>query len=214
NSTVNTLPVAPPTYSTDATSPFYLMVKQVYDASLTLSDDQKAMAIFWRDVPGVTSPGHWLSIVQQVMKKVETQLDKAALTYALSGAAINDALITCFKAKYHFNLLRPITFIREVKGYGNWNTFIGTPAHPEYPSAHSSLSAAAADVLTELFGKPNSFTDHTYDYMGLAPRTYASYTGIAEEAGMSRLYAGIHYLPSIQAGLVQGRKVTSNIFSK
>lgn len=214
NSTANTLPIAPPVYSSETSSPFFQMVKQVYDASFTLTEDQKAKAIFWRDVPGVTSPGHWLSIVQQVIKKEGARLDKAALAYALSGTAINDALITCFKAKYHFNLIRPVTFIRDIKGNGDWNSFIGTPAHPEYPSAHSSLSAAAADVLTELFGQPGSFTDHTYNYLGLAPRTYSSYSAIAEEAGISRLYAGIHYLPSIQAGLVQGKKVTSNIFLK
>jgi hypothetical protein len=46
-------------------SAFFEMAKQVYDASLNLSEEQKAMAMFWRDVPGVTSPGHWISIVQQ-----------------------------------------------------------------------------------------------------------------------------------------------------
>lgn len=214
NSTTNTLPVAPPVYSTETSSPFYQMVKQVYDASLTLTDDQKAMAMFWRDVPGASSPGHWLSILQQVMKKSETKLDKAALAYALTGTAINDALITSFKAKYHYNLVRPVTYIREVMGYTNWNTFIGTPAHPEYPSAHASLSSAAADVLVELFGSPQAFTDHTYDYLGMAPRTYSSLSAIGEEAGMSRFYSGIHYLPAIQAGFAQGKKVTANIFSK
>lgn len=214
NSLTNTLPVAPPAYSTEISSPFYQMAKQVYDASLTLTDDQKAMAIFWRDIPGASSPGHWLSILQQVIKTSETKLDKAALAYALTGTAINDALITCFKAKYHYNLIRPITYIREVMGYNNWNTFIGTPAHPEYPSAHASLSSAAAEVLIEMFGNPKTFTDHTYDYMGLAPRTYSSFTAIGEEAGMSRFYPGIHYQPSIQAGLTQGKKVTANIFSK
>ncbi len=213
NSTAGTLPDAPPVYSTETTSPFYQMAKQVYDASQTLTDDQKAMAMYWRDVPGVTSPGHWLSILQQVMGKVETKLDKAALAYALTGTAINDALITCVKAKYHFNLVRPVTYIREVMGYSNWNTFIGTPAHPEYPSAHGSLSAAAAAVLEKLFGAAGSFTDHTYDYLGMAPRTYSSFAAIGTEAGLSRLYAGIHYPQAIHAGLIQGIKVTANIFS-
>ncbi len=212
-STTNTLPGAPLAYSTEAASPFYQMAKQVYDISQTLTDDQKAMAIFWRDVPGVSSPGHWLSILQQKLHSSETKLDKAALAYALTGIAINDALISCFKAKYQYNLVRPITYIREVMGSTTWNTFIGTPAHPEYPSAHSSLSAAAAGVLEELFGNTGSFTDHTYDYLGYAPRVYSSFTAIAAEAGLSRLYAGIHYSQSIDAGLVQGKKVAANIFS-
>ena len=210
-STANTQPTAPVPYSTDPSSPFYQMVKEVYDVSLTLTDEQKAMAAFWRDVPGVSSPGHWLSILQQVMQSKSTKLDKAVVAYALTGAAINDALIACFKSKYQYNLVRPVTYIREVMGQTMWNSFLGTPNHPEYPSAHSSLSAAAGETMEKLFGI-NSFVDHTYDYLGFAPRAYNSYTAIGEEAGQSRIYAGIHYLPSVDAGLNQGKKVADNIF--
>lgn len=213
NSTENTQPVAPIAFSAETKSAFYQMVKEVYDASQTLTDDQKAMAMFWRDVPGVSSPGHWLSILQQVMRKVpNTGLDRAAFAYAFTGAAINDALIACWKSKYQYNLVRPITYIRNVMGFQSWNAHLGTPAHPEYPSAHSSLSAAAAGVMQDMFGNIGSFTDHTYDYLGFAPRTYYSLTAIANEAGLSRWYAGIHYLPSIDAGLKQGKKVADNIF--
>ena len=211
-STQNAQPPAPPVYSTDPKSPFYQMVKQVYDASQTLTDDQKAMAIFWRDVPGgATSPGHWLSILLQVVRQKTTSLDDAALAYALTGIAINDALISCFQSKYQHNLVRPITYIREVMGYSAWNSYLGTPAHPEYTSAHAALSSAAAAVMEKLFGNIGSFTDHTYDYLGFAPRTYISFTAIGEEAGLSRLYAGIHYQQSIDAGLYQGRKIADNI---
>jgi len=212
-SIAGTEPAAPPAYSTDPSSPFYKMVKQVYDVSQTLTDEQKAMAIFWRDVPGATSPGHWLSIVQQVVRQKGSPLDKAALAYAVSGVAINDALISCFKYKYQHNLVRPITYIRDVMGHSAWSPYIGTPAHPEYVSAHSNLSAAAASVLEKVFGNLGSFTDHTYDYLGFAPRTFTSFTAIAEDAGQSRLYAGIHYQQSIDAGLLQGKKVAANILS-
>jgi hypothetical protein len=208
----NTMPGATVSYSTDPSSPFYKMVKEVYDVSLTLTDDQKAMAIFWRDVPGVSSPGHWLSILQQAIRIKKNSLDETAFAYALTGTAINDALISCFQAKYEYNLVRPITYIREVMGHETWNAYLGTPAHPEYISAHSSLSAAAAAVLEKTIGNVNEFTDHTYDYMGFAPRTYTSFTAIANEAGLSRLYAGIHYTQSINAGLTQGKKVANNIF--
>jgi hypothetical protein len=212
SSTEGTQPAAPIAYSTDPQSPFYLMVKNVYDVSQTLTDEQKAIALSWRDVPGATSPGHWLSILQQVIKIKKINLDEAALAYALTGSAINDALISCFETKYKYNLVRPVTYIREVMGYSTWSSFIGTPAHPEYSSAHASLSMAAASVLDKLFGGFQSFTDHTYDYLGFAPRTYSSFAAIAEEAGISRLYAGIHYRPSIDAGLLQGKKVAENIF--
>ena len=212
-STANSSVPAPLTYSATPGSPFYNMVNDVFTASQNLTDDQKAMAMHWRDVPGVTSPGHWLSILQQVIRKEDAKLDKAALAYALTGAAVNDALISCFHEKYKHKLVRPVTYIREEMGHSAWNSYLGTPPHPEYPSAHSSLSAAAADVLQRLFGNPGSFTDHTYDYLGFGARTYTSYSAIAVEAGKSRLYAGIHYQPSIDAGIEQGKKVSANIFS-
>lgn len=208
----NTQPAAPINYSTDPGSAFYQMVKQVYDVSQTLTDDQKAMAMFWRDVPGVTSPGHWVSILQQVIRQTNTKLDKAAIAYALTGAAINDGLISCWKSKYNYNLVRPITYIRNVMEYSSWNSLLGTPPHPEYSSAHTVLSMAASETLFQLFGHIGSFTDHTYDYMGFAPRSYSSFLAIGEEAAQSRLYAGIHYQPSINAGKVQGKKVAANIF--
>lgn len=212
-STANTTAPLPVAYSEETNSPFYQMVKEVYDASKNLTEDQKAMAIFWRDVPGTTSPGHWLSILQQVVRNRNCSLEKAALAYALTGAGVNDALITCFKAKYTYNLVRPVTYIREVMGVEGWNPYLGTPAHPEYASAHAALSVAAGVIMDKLFGQFHSFTDHTYDYLGLAPRTYSLfYRNIGVEAGQSRLYAGIHYQPSIVAGYMQGQKVADNIF--
>jgi hypothetical protein len=98
-------------------------------------------------------------------------------------------------------------------GYTAWNPHIGTPAHPEYPSAHATLSAASADALQRLFGNIGSFTDHTYDYLNFAPRTYSSFTAIGVDAGQSRLNAGIHYQQTIDVSLIQGRKVTANIFA-
>jgi len=214
-SVVNAQPPAPPVYSTDPASPFYQMVKEVYDASATLTDDQKAMATFWKDVPGVSSPGHWLSIMQQLFKQKNASLDELAAAYALTGAALNDALIVCFKAKYQYMVVRPVTYIRGVMEYPTWTPFlVNTPPHPEYVSAHSALSMAAAKVLEKLVGNINSFTDHTYDYMGLAPRTYSSIIAIAEEAGKSRLYAGIHYTVSINNGLAVGSKVAMNVMMR
>ena len=210
----NTSPGYPGNYSTDPGSDFYKMAKEVFDSSIDMSDDHRAMANFWKDVPGVSSPGHWLSILQQVIKQNGTTLEKAALGYALVGAGCNDALISCFSGKYYYNLMRPITYIREVLGQTTWNSFLTTPAHPEYSSAHSSLSAASAAVLQNLFGNVGSITDHTYDYLNYAPRTYASYFDIAAEAGLSRFYAGIHYKRSIQIGFLQGERVAVNIFSK
>ena len=210
-STDNTLPGAPLAYSEDTTSSFYKMVNDLYVASLHLTDDQKSRALFWRDVPGVTTPGHWLRIVQQVLRQTNSHLDKAALAYALAGICLNDGNISVMQTKYTYNLVRPVTYIRNVIGASSWLSFIPTPAHPEYSSAHSVVSAAASEALTAIFGNIGSFTDHTYDYLAFAPRTFSSFRAIAADAGNSRFYGGIHYQPSIDAGLEQGRKVAANI---
>lgn len=207
---------APPVYSTDPSSPFYLMVKEVYDLSKTLTEDQKAQALFWRDVPG-GGHAHWLSIFVQVLNKEgdKSMLDKAALVYAKMGISQSDARISCWKSKYQYNQLRPITYIRSVMpGEQNWNAFITTPNHPEYPAAHSTFSAAAADVLNVEFGDNYSFTDNTYGFIGLPARYYASFNDATTDAGDSRLYAGLHYRPSVAAGRMKGSAIVKYMNEK
>lgn len=211
-STDNTQPGAPVAYSTDSKSPFFQMALQVYNAHQNITPDQTAWALFWRDIPGVTSGGHWESILQQVLKQTNSKLDKAAFAYAITGVCNSDPCISCWQTKYHYNLVRPITYIRNVMGFSTWNSTLTTPAHPEYSSAHAVLSSATADAFTMLFGDIGTFTDHTYDYLGFAPRIFSSFRAIGEDAANSRLYAGIHYQPSIDSGIIQGRKVAANIF--
>jgi hypothetical protein len=207
-------PGAPTPFSTDPSSDFYKMVKQVYDVSQTLTAEQTAMALYWRDVPGVTTPGHYVSILKQVLENDKPMLDKAAIAYALGGIIANDAGISCWQTKYHYNLVRPITYIRTILGHAAWNSLLTTPAHPEYSSAHAVLSAATADAFSNLFGDNYSFTDHTYDYLNMASRSFNSFEAFGVDAGNSRLYAGIHYQASINKGLEQGKKVAQNIISK
>ena len=208
---LNSQPGAPITYSEDPTSDFYKMAKQVYDVSQALTPAQTSMALYWRDIPGVTTPGHYISILKQLLENENSTLDVASFAYALSGIVSYDASISTWQTKYQYNLVRPITYIRNVLGYVSWFPLLTTPAHPEYSSAHAVLSAADAEVLTNIFGDNHPFTDHTYDYLGFASRSFNSFRAFGEEAGISRLYAGIHYQPSIVAGLKQGRIVAQNI---
>jgi hypothetical protein len=78
-------------------------------------------------------------------------------------------------------------------------------------SAHSSSAGAAVGVQEGFFGKNYAFTDHTYNFKGLAPLSYASLDELANAIGMSRVYGGIHYSISCLAGKEQGRKVAGNI---
>jgi hypothetical protein len=211
NSGDNDAPGAPIPYSTDPTSDFYKEVNDLYQASKVLTTDQMNMALFWRDVPGVSTPGHWMSITQQAIRQSHSRLDKAALAYALTGICLNDAVITVFHYKYVYNQVRPVTYIRGIIGDATWASFIPTPNHPEYPAAHAVVSAAAAEGLTAAFGNIGPLTDHTWDYLGFPARTFNTFRDIGIDAGNSRFYGGIHYQPSINTGLIQGRTVGSNI---
>lgn len=211
-----TIPGAPISFSKDPGTDFHTMVKEVYDVSQSLTYDQRATALFWDDAPNgkyVTVFGHWFSILKQVLEKEKPQLMQGADAYLRLGITLNETVISCWTAKYKYNLVRPITYIRKYMGYPEWNSLISTPPHPEYSAAHATLSASAGYALESVFGKNYSFVDHTYDGIGMSPRSFASFEAAGREAGLSRLYGGIHYRPSIETGNVQGKKVGANVFS-
>jgi hypothetical protein len=204
----------PPAYSTDPGSPFYEMVKDVYDKSQALTPAQIAMALYHRDAPGYPGGGHFVAILAQVLTKAESMLDVAALVYAKTGIASFDATTICFVNKYTYNLVRPINYIRTTLQHSSWNTLFATPGHPEFPSAHAVNSAAIAAMLTDVLGDNFQFTLHTYDYLGLPARDYTSFNAMAKEMSDSRVFGGIHYQASCDKGLLLGAKVSQNILSK
>lgn len=198
----------PFTYSEDPSSDFYKMVKDVYDVSQTLTNDQRTIALYWDDIgtaKGYTPPGHAFSIITQVLENRQADLSWAAQVYAKAGVAIRDAFILCWRGKYKYCILRPVTYIRKVIN-PNWLPLINTPSHPEYFAAHAFITAAPMQVLTKLVGDNFEFTDNTYKFLGFTPRSFSSFNAIATEAGISRRYGGIHYMPSIQTGLMLGKE--------
>ncbi len=212
-----TIPVAPIAFSKDPGTAFHTMVKEVYDVSQSLTETEKAIALFWDDAPNgkyVSVFGHWFSIFKQVLEKEKTSLMKGAEAYLRLGVAMNESTISCWKAKYTYHTIRPVTYIRKYMGYSDWNSLISTPPHPEYSSAHSTISASGVYALESVFGKNYSFTDHTYDGIGMSPRSFSSFDAAAKEAGLSRLYAGIHYRSTVEIGNTQGKYVGANVVSQ
>ena len=106
--------------------------------------------------------------------------------------------------KYVYNLIRPITYIKKNID-PKWEPILNTPPFPEYPSGHSTVSGAMDAVLTAFFGENYAFEDKTGSPDGRNPRNYKSFHEAAEEAGISRLYGGIHFHSAIVDGLAQGR---------
>jgi hypothetical protein len=207
------VPPPPFPYSETVGSDYYKMIKQVYDVSLTLTTEQKNIADFYIDQGngiGYTPPGHDFSLVTQIIKEKKVGLVVAAEVYAKCGIAERDGTILTFGAKYKYNQMRPVTYIRRFID-ANWLPRIPTPPHPEYPAAHAMLTGSLMQTAAKVLGDKIKLTDHSYDFRGWAPRSFTSIFGVAEEAGISRNYGGIHYIPSINTGLAMAKKIGDNI---
>ncbi len=208
-------PSTPIPYSSDTSSLFYKEAFLVYSTVKNIKPEEKTIAQFWSDDPGQpgTPPGHSISIATQVLKKEQYNLAKSVEVYAKVSICVADAFISCWRWKYVYNYVRPISFIRS-KIDSTFISLLETPPFPEYTSGHSVQSGATAKVLTETFGNNYTFTDATHanrtDING-APRTFKSFYDFAAEAGISRLYGGIHYREAIEKGVEQGIKVGTEV---
>ena len=200
-------------FSVDTTSAFGRQAREVLVIVENKTTEQNNIVVWWRDQSNTQTPaGHWMGILQYVLHQKNYKLDKAAELYALVGITAADAFISCWDAKYKYNLLRPETYIRAYMK-PSWTTGQGsdiTPPFPEYPSGHSVCSGAAAEILTSLLGTV-SFTDSINIPYGYMPRSFSSFNAAADEAALSRLYGGIHYRDAIQNGLVQGKIIAQKI---
>lgn len=186
-------PGPPPSYSEQPSSAFYGEALLDYDLSKTLTAEQTTIALYWADGPGtISGPGHSLAIVGEILVQRGATLADAAEAYARAGLADADAVTSLWWVKYHYNLIRPVTYILRVID-PTWSPLLPTPPFPEYVSAHSGQSAAALTTLEALFGTNVPFVDHAHDADGFAPRSFDRILAAAQEAGMSRLYAGIHF---------------------
>lgn len=209
------LPVPPPAYSTDVNSEFYAEAMEVYEAVVNVTDEQRKIAEFWSDDPGdtATPPGHSYSIMLQILRNEETDLFRTAEVYAKLGIGVHDAFISCWNAKYHYNLVRPITYVHDLID-PTWDTPLITPPFPEYTSGHSVQSGAVAQILTDEFGDNYAFNDSTHiartDIDG-TPRPFNSFYHFADEAAISRLYGGIHFRSAIDVGVEQGIEIGRNV---
>ena len=178
--------------------------------STTRTPEQSAIARFWYE----DSPLGWNRIANTVVRQRRLDVWDAARTFALVNFALADGFIAGFEAKYHFRFWRPVTAIHQAGADGNpltnpdadWQPFLITPPVPDYPSTHTVLGWAAAEVLIELLGDkvPFSATSLT---LPEATRHFKKLSEAAEENGLSRLYAGIHFRYAVNEGRRQGRSV-------
>lgn len=201
----------PPAYSEAPGSAFHAEAMEVYETSRNLTEEQKLIARFWSDDPMLspTPPGHWVTILLDIAERDGLPVERVAEGLARLGVAASDAFIACWQSKYEFDLLRPVTYIR-AQIDPTWEPLLITPPFPEYPSGHSTLSGAAAEVLTAILGPDFAFDDATHEADGLPIRSFANFRDAAREAALSRLYGGIHFRAAIDRGLEQGACVAAH----
>ena len=174
------------------------------DTSTTRTADQTAAARFW------SAPiwNYWNEIAQSAALAHHTGLVRTARLFADLDLTLADSTIAFYDAKYHDHVWRPITAIREapVGGDPSWTPLATTPADPSYPGAHSVISSAASTVLTSYFGERNEVVVTSEVLPGVV-RSFGSYHDAAIEAGLSRIFAGLHTRLDHDSGLRLGHQV-------
>ncbi len=177
-------PAPPPAFGSPEFGAALAEIRQISD---TRTAEQVRIATFWALAAGtVTGSGFWLEVASRDVIQHGLSEREATHLYALLSATMADAAIGCWDAKLTYWLIRPwkadvaVTVVPAV----------GMPNHPSYPSGHSCVSASAAEVLTAFF-----------------PEERAQLDAMVIEAGLSRMYAGIHYRFDIEAGQALGRSV-------
>jgi membrane-associated phospholipid phosphatase len=204
-------PAAPPSLTSVAYANAVNEVKSLgQNVSTTRTPDETVIAKFWAGPIWIT----WNEIADNAAVAHGTDLLRTASLFANLNLAFADSAIAFYDAKYTFQLWRPVTAIREANTTGNpltiadptWTPLATTALDPSYPGAHSTISAAGALVLASFFGDHNAITV-TSDVLPGVVRTFDSYSDVAVEAGLSRIFAGQHTRLDHVAGLHLGRNV-------
>jgi len=219
-----------------------IISRQVRRAGLT--DEQKVIAEYWADGPGSElPPGHWMRFAEFCSRRDALGVDSDVKLYFLLANAMLDASVAVWDRKIHFDAVRPISLVRhtyggqQVQAWGGpyqgtraldgsqWRPYLSTPAFAEYPSGHSTFSAAGADVL-HLFTGRSDFgatvvvpAGASHVEPGAVPAHdvvlhWATFDDAADQAGFSRRLGGIHFVTGDLDGRLVGRRVAARVVGR
>jgi len=175
-------PPPPPEFGSAA---FLADLNEIATLAANRTPAQAASAVYWNFPTGTFTPaGYWNLVASNYVEAYSLDERAAARAFALTHTAMMDALVGCWEAKYYYWMLRPSQANPAI------TLTFGLPNFPAYPSGHSCVSAAAATVLGSLF-----------------PQRTTELGTFETEAGLSRMYAGIHYRFDITAGRELGSSV-------
>jgi hypothetical protein len=236
---------APATYPS---GPYRQQALQTLAYSADLTDEQKVISEYWADDAGTERhPGHWCRLAQTVAARDRYDLDANVKLFFVLANALFDAGIAAYEAKRAFDAVRPITAVHYLfagltvrawagphRGTGllpgrGWSPYqvatVVTPAFPEYVSAHSTFSAAAAEALKRVTGDDTFGASYTFPAgaslvePGTTPRspvtlTWPTFSAAADQVGMSRRYGGIHFEAADLAGRAMGRQAGAQAWAQ
>jgi membrane-associated phospholipid phosphatase len=204
-------PEPPPALSSATYAQAFNEVKSLgQNTSTTRTAEQTIIGKFW--APPIWNT--WNVIAENAALAHHTNLERTARLFAVLNLSFADSAISMYDAKYHYQLWRPITAIRLADTDGNpatvadpnWTALANTAADPSYPGAHSTISAAGATVLAAYFGNRDQIQVTSSALPGTV-RAFDSYSDVATEAGLSRIFAGQHFRFDHVEGLELGHDV-------
>lgn len=207
--------------------------KGIYIQALEVMDQQtsekaynsKWIGEFWSDdLLDVTfsPPPRWYAIANQVYKLENSNLETAVVTNAKLGLALNDAAVGAWNSKFHYNLMRPETYIQQyidptfepILNNPITNETGISPSFPAHPSGHSTFAGAGSEILSSIFGYSYSMTDRCHenrgDFLG-TPRTFESFKQMASEIAWSRVTLGVHFRVDNDEALKYGTKIAETV---
>jgi len=206
-------PGGPPKLTSDRYADAFDQVKSLGIAgSTTATADQALTGRFWNGA----IQNYWNEIAQTASLAHDLTTAENARLFALLNLSFADSVIAFYDAKYTYNFWRPVTAIRaaatdgnpETEADPNWLPEVGnTTPDPSYPGAHAVISAAGAEVLISFFHKRHFELDVTSEVLPGVVRSFTSFPAAADEATLSRIFAGVHFLFDLTTGQRLGSDV-------
>jgi hypothetical protein len=206
------LPAAPPQLNSAEYAAAFNQVKDVGSAtSTTRTAEQELLAKVIAGVGYGPGPfGLWNVVAQRVAVSRNLSLIDTARMFALVTASMNDGLQTSHSSKFAYQLWRPITAIRragedlndQTVADPSWTPLLTTPPYPSHSSNVACIGTSAAQAFARVF--KTDAVPFTMTWTGTGgnanvTRSYSGFSQLAEEAGLSRVYGGIHFVFELDA---------------
>jgi len=211
-------PPPPPALTSKAYAAAFAEVKSLGAVnSTTRTPDETQIATFWNPPIWIA----WNNIAETAALAHHNTLMQNARLFALLNITFADSVISFYDAKYTYAFWRPVTAIRAADtgnpalvGDPSWTPLVNTAQDPSYPGAHATISFAAASVLGSFFGSDNFKFSATSSALPGVTRSFTSFSAAANEASLSRIYAGQHFRTDEDAGQKLGGQVASFVLGK